>query len=156
MSKLLQIGSDVFPYPDAGENPGWGEDQSAWAEAVTDALGSVQGPNDVLIQSFSLSNNQTSATNIVGLVFNTGEVQGIEVDYLIIRTYDSGSTVDTDRGKIVGDFNGTVFSIAHQSTNDVGVALTITNAGQFQYTSSNLAGHVSSIIRFRAKTIDIP
>lgn len=156
MSKQLQIGSDIYIYPEEGENPGWGEGATAWAEAVTEALQTVEGPNDITITSATLANNQSSAATIPGFLFNAAEVQAISSEFLIIRTYDSGTTVVTESGTMIGNYDGTDFYIALQTVGDSGVEFTITSAGQVQYTSTNLANHVSSVIRFRAKTIDTP
>jgi hypothetical protein len=156
MSKELQIGSDIFNYPDAGEAPGWGEDATAWAEAVTEALSEISGPNDIPLTSANLNNNQTSVSDVTNFKFNIAQVQSVNSDFFIIRTYDSGSTIITETGKIYGSYDGNEFFISVESTGDTGVSLSITNAGQIQYTSTNLSNHVSSIIRFKADTIDAP
>lgn len=157
MSKQLQIGSDIFNYPEQGENPGWGEEATAWAEAVTDALQDVQGPNDLLLTSATLVNNQATPADISGLLFNVAQVEAVEVDFFITRTFDSGTSVTTERGKILGSYDGTTFSISTETDGgDTGVEITVTNAGQFQYTSSDLTNHTSSTIRFKASTIDTP
>lgn len=156
MPKSLQIGNTIYSYPTEGDNPGWGEDATEWATGVTEALEGVQGPNDILLTSATLANNQTTSEDIPGLVFNTGEVQSIKVEYFIIRVFDSGAITVTESGEIIGDFNGTNFSISNGSVGDAGVTLSVTNSGQFQYVSSNLVNHVSTTIRFKAKTIDLP
>jgi hypothetical protein len=156
MAKFVQIGSTTYQVPEAGENPGWGEGLSDYLVAIADALADTVGPNDKLITSVSLANNQSSPANISGLVFNTGEVQGVEVDYFITRIYDAGSSTLVERGKILGTFDGSVFTIGAQSVGDSETFISVTNAGQFQYTTSNLTNHVSSLIRYRAKTIDTP
>lgn len=155
-TKTVTVGSKTFEIPIEGANPPWGEDLTAFFEAVADALTTVQGPNDVLITSASLSNNQTSFSNIPGLIFNTGQVQGVEIDYLLIRIYDSGASTVTEYGKILGNYNGTTFTISRQFSGDAGFQIDVLNTGQFQYKSSNLANHISTEIRYKAKTIDQP
>jgi hypothetical protein len=154
MSRNLQIGNDIYPFPDEGENPSYGEDVTEWAQAVTDALENVQGPNDILLSSATLNNNQTTYEDVNGLVFNTGEVQAIEIDYFVVRTYDAGVTVIAESGKMIGNYNGSVFVISVENVGDAGVDFDITNAGQVQYISSDLANHVSSVMKYKAKTID--
>jgi apolipoprotein N-acyltransferase len=156
MSQTVTIGSNSFIIPNAGENPGWAEELTAYLVAIADALASVQGPHDILITSATLANNQTVPTNIPGLLFNTGEVQAIEIDYLVLRSYDSGSSTVSESGKILGNFDGTTFTIAVESVRDAGIDFSITNGGQVQYVSTNLSNHISSIIRFRGRTIDQP
>lgn len=157
MPKNLQIGSTVFEYPEQGDKAGWGEEATSWAEAVTDALQTVQGPNDILTTSATLLNNQTTPANIPGLNFDVSEVQAIDIKYLIIRTFDAGATTITEAGRILGSYNGSEFTISVETDgNDSGFDITVLNSGQFQYTTSDLANHVSSLIRFEAKTIDLP
>ena len=50
---------------------------------------------------------------------------------------------------------GTSFKISIEKEGDVGFYLDVNASGQFTYTTSNLANHVSSIVKFKASTIDI-
>lgn len=154
MPQTLTIGSESFDYPLQGETAGYGEEAASWAKAATDALASVQGPNDILATSASLTNNQTTAADIPGFVFNTAEVIGIECEYTFKRIYDSGATTVMESGKIMGHYDGSVFTISIDSIGDAGILFSITNAGQIQYTTTNLTNHTSSTIVFKAKTID--
>ena len=156
MSKTLQVGSDIFKYPEQGTNPGWGEEATAWAEAVTDALKSVQGPNDILLTSAALANNITTLTNIPGFNFDTSDVQAVTAEFFVIRVYDSGATTVAQSGSMAGNYDGSTFYLTVQSVGDAGMDFDITNAGQVQYKSSDLANHMSTTIRFKAKTIDQP
>ena len=156
MSKQLQIGSTIFNYPEQGDKAGWGEDATAWAEAVTDALGNVQGPNDILITSATLANNQTTAANIAGLTFNVAEVEAVEIDYYIRREFDGGASTVVETGKILGSYDGSDFFISTESTGETGTVISVLSTGQFQYTTTDLTNHTSSLIRFRARTIDTP
>ena len=105
MSRIVQIGSKVFEIPDEGETDGWGEDLTEMFVAIADALGSVQGPNDVLLTSALLTNNQTVAAIIPGLSFNVGAVQGVRVEYTVQRIYDSGSSSITEYGLVIGSYD---------------------------------------------------
>lgn len=155
MARTIQIGSRTFEIPDAGENAGWGEDTTEFLVAVADALESVQGPNDILLTAASLANNQTSSAIIPGLSINLiGNVKAAEVDYVIERTFNSGATTITENGKILSSYDGTQFKISIEAEGDTGISIDADNTGQFTYTSSNLADHVSSVIRFKVSTID--
>ena len=156
MSKSLQIGSDIFEYPEQGEKAGWGEEASAWAEAVSNALNDLSGPNDILLSTANLANNQITAADINGLRFDTSKIQSVQVDYFVERTFDSGATTIGETGKIIGHYNGTEFIISLEATEYSGVDISVTNVGQFQYISDNKSNHVSSTIRYRARTIDKP
>lgn len=152
MPKDLQIGNTIYEYP-VQQDGNYGEEATAWAEAVTTSLANVQGPNDITITSATLSNNQAVAANVPGLVFNAGSVQAIRVDYLVIR---EGTATDTEHGYLEANYNGTDWKITQDGIGDVGVYFTINASGQVQYTSSDWAGHTSTTIRFRARTIDQP
>jgi len=154
MSKTVTIGNEVIEFPEQGESAPWGEPVTQFAEAVEDVLADVQGSNDILLSQASLVNNQTTLANINGFIFNTGQVQAIFSEFLVTRTYDSGASVVTESGVIEGNFDGTTFFITVSSVGDAGMEFDITNGGQVQYKSSNLTNHKSSIIKFKAKTID--
>jgi hypothetical protein len=154
MPKNLQIGNDIFEYPVQGDG-NWGEEATAWAEAVTEALETVQGHNDILITSANLNNNQIAPANIPGLILNTADVLGVEIDYFIKREYNV-TDILVENGKILANFDGSAWQVSPESVGDAGVYITINNSGQAQYTSTNLTGHIQSTIRFKAKTIDEP
>ena len=154
MAKELTIGNNTYNYPENGENPGWGEEATAWAEAVTDLLATVQGANDITLSNFTLQNNQITAANITGLAFNLTEVLQFRIEYTIKRTNDGGSTITTETGTIYGHNNDTVVELSQEFTGNTGIDFSITPAGQLQYTSSNLVNHVSSSITFKATAMN--
>jgi len=156
MSKQLQIGNKIFDYPEAGDNPGWGEDTAAWAEAVTEALQSVQGPNDILTTSTALSNNVSTPTPVAGLSFDLSQVRRITAEYFIVRVFDAGATTVTESGTILGDYNGTELAISVEAVGDSGVRFDANNTGQILYTSDDKTDNVSITLTFEAKTIDNP
>ena len=155
MSRTVQIGSKILTIPDAGDPAGYGEDLTEFFVAVADALATVQGPNDVLLTSATLANNQSSPANVPGMFINLiGNVKGAIVDYNIERVYNSGATTIAEYGQILCSYDGTQFGISSDANNDTGIIIDADNTGQFTYTSSNLTNHVSSVIRFKIKTID--
>lgn len=151
MSKSLQIGSDIFEYPETGDG-NWGEEATAWAEAVTKSLETVQGPQDILLTESILSNGGSG--NISGLSFNTSLVQQIEVKGLITRTYLDATPTEAEAFHCFGAYNGTEFRISTTYTGlDSGVVLDVTNAGQFTYEAQNKANTDTLTIKFKANTI---
>jgi len=156
MPKQLQIGSTIFNYPEQGDKAGWGDEATAWAEAVTAALENVQGANDILITSSTIANNQAAPANIAGLSFNVAEVESVEIDYFIKRVYDAGVSTVVETGKILGSYDGSDFIISTETTGESGTDITVLASGQFQYTTTDLTNHQSSVIRFRAKAITQP
>jgi hypothetical protein len=155
MPKNLTIGNEVFEFPIDGENSGWGSEVTDWAEAVTDALSVVQKPNDILLTTATIANNISSPTNIPGFSFSTAEVVAIECRYLINRTTTVPNAVYSEVGYIEGYFDGSDWGYSIRTTGESEVLLSITPAGQIQYTSSNLSGatHVATIT-FEARVIN--
>lgn len=160
MTVKLQVGSDIFEYPKQGSG-NYGEEATAWAEAVTDALKTVQGPNDILLTSALLSNGSSGI--ISGLTFNTGQVQQITVEALIVRTYTDATPTESESININGTYNGSEFIITDiRSGDDTGVDIDVGNefglvgipSGQFVYLAENKANTNTLTIKFKAKTID--
>lgn len=152
MSISLTIGNETFEYPENGSNPQaqWGEEATGWAEAVTELLNNIQSPNDVSLTTFTLNDNVTTETNIVGLAFSTTAVSHVNVEYVIERTVAGNVTAES--GLILGNYDGVNFNISLETVGDSGVNISVTNTGQFQYTSSNL-GHTACTIKFKGTAI---
>lgn len=152
MSKSLQIGSEIFEYPEQGTDAteGWGESGSSWAQAVTDVLGTLQNANDITLTTYNLLDNVITPTDIVGLRFSISSVLFCKIDYVIERLV--GATVYVESGTILGNFDGTDFNVSIDCVGDAGIGIDCNNIGQFQYTSTNL-GHTSCTIKFKANTI---
>lgn len=151
MPKLLQIGNQTFEYPEQGDGV-WGEEATAWAEAVTDALATVQGPEDILLTEALLTNG--SSGNISGLAFDTSTVQQIVVEGLIVRTYIDATPTEAEAVIAVGAYNGTTFNLSVEMTgNDTGVTIDVDNSGQFTYIAENKVNTDSIVIKFKGKAI---
>lgn len=151
MPKTLQIGNQTFEYPVQGDG-NWGEEATAWATAVSEALETVQGPEDILITEAVLNNG--SSGDVAGLSFDTSVVQQINVEGLITRTFSDATPTEADAFIVTGSYNGSVFSISAEYVgNDAGVTLNITNVGQFTYVAENKANTDTITIRFKGKAI---
>lgn len=153
MPKTLIVGNDSFEYPVEGDNPGYGESATAWAEAVSRALLTVQQPNDVPVTTAAIINNVTVPTPILGFTFDTSEVIAINGEYIVKRRTDSQNLVQN--GVIQGNFNGQNWNITHESTSDAGITFDITASGQIVYTTTDVSGsnYVGEII-FKAKVFN--
>jgi hypothetical protein len=277
--RLITIGNQTFKLPIDGRG-NWGEEATAILEALAEASQLIQGPNDVLLSTANLENNQTSLENLGNLTFNTGQVLGVQIDFFIRRTYNpsypetvkitcppassitsgqyflinaggnavqyyawfnkdgaggnpsvvgkTGIQVDilgtdtstqvatklktaldalttfvatistvanivicttetnlvttdasnfnvggifaisttqqgqpsvaqstiTENGIILANYDGTNWKLSVEAVGDTGIDFNISSSGVVQYTSTDLPGHISSIIRFKAKTID--
>lgn len=153
MALTLQVGTEVFQFPENGTNPQeqWGEESSGWAQAVTDLLANIQGPDDISITTYSLADNISTPANIVGLRFSTTSVISVKVEFAIQRTIPGPSTI-VETGIIMGYFDGSNFDIAQQSVGNSGISIDVLPSGQFQYTSTNLS-HTSCTIKFKGAAI---
>lgn len=158
MSKTLTVNNTPFEYPTAGEEPGWGSEATAWASEVTDVLDGVLGPDDLLETTVSISNNISTNTNIVGLVFDTGSVRSAVIEYSVYRVSDSSTSGNAETGiiTIVYDNSAAVnekwsMTVGNISGNS-GITLSITDAGQFQYQSTDIGStNYSGTMKFLAK-----
>ena len=155
MPKKLVVGNEEFEIPLQGENPDWGTEVTDFLEAVAGALETVQQPNDVLLTTANIANNQTTPANIAGFSFTTAEVQAINCEFFVSRSTTSPAQTITESGSIVGNFNGTAWSITIVSVGYAGITFSITPAGQIQYVSTNIigSGYVGAI-KFKAKVIN--
>jgi hypothetical protein len=106
-------------------------------------------PNE---QSFAAANNQAAPADIVGLDFGAA-VRSAKVN-LSVYIDATADLCEVYELRIVR--RGANWFLTATATGDVsGLAFTITNLGQVQYTSSNEAGWVSTDIRFAAKVTSV-
>ena len=154
MSKTVIIGSQEFELPVQGDNPDFATQLTDFFVAVADALASVQGANDILLSTATISNNVIVPTSIPGFSFSTASVRAIESTYLVERFTSSPVQKFVESGTIIGNYDGSSWTIASNFVGDAGITFSISASGQMQYTSSNItgSGYVSTI-KFSAKTI---
>lgn len=155
MSTNLTVNNSVYAYPSDGDEPGWGNQASEWAEAVTTVLSNLQGVDDIAETTFTIANNTSSAADIVGLVFNPSTVRSAVVDYSIYRSTSTTELAEKGKLELVYKNGGTIgskWTIGQvYFGDDAGVRFTMTDAGQIQYTSTNMTGtDYSGEIKFEA------
>jgi hypothetical protein len=159
MSVELIVNNIPYLYPSDGQPPGWGEQATEWAQGVTDVLNDLLAPNDILETSFTIQNNIAVATNIAGLQFNTAQVRSATIHYSIYRTSTLNPSGKAESGTMEITFDNAGSSgnkwalTVYGTTGNSGVNFSITDLGQFQYTSTDIdsAGY-SGTMRFQAKT----
>lgn len=144
MPQNLVVNNNTFAYPIPGDEPGWGEGATDWAVEVTGVLDSLQGSNDIPQTSFTVANNTSSVADVVGLLFNPAQVRSAVVEYSIYRKTDSNELAEKGTLEIIYKNGGTIGSKWTLGRvffgDDGGMLFTMTDAGQVQYTSTNLAG----------------
>lgn len=159
MSIPLTVGTQTFNYPIQGQDPQWGEEAAGWAEAVTNVLATLLAPGDILQTTATINNNIAVATNVEGLLFDPTFVRAANVDYSVYRISTANPSGNTESGTIylVYDTNaapGSKWSLSQKINGDAGIAFSINDAGQIQYTSTdiNSTGY-SGTMKFSARTL---
>lgn len=83
----LKINGKVIPYPDAGQEPGWGTAATDFAKEVATSLDSL-APLGVIQESQALIENnvlESAKKSIAGLVFNFNLTKSASIQYRISR-----------------------------------------------------------------------
>ena len=106
--------------------------------------------------SVTISNTQSSAANVTGLVFDSSSVKSAIIYATIRRKTDDAEVVST--GVLIAQYSAkdlTWYLIDQLSgLLDDGVELDITSAGQVQYTSDTVPGaNYSGAMSFKAITL---
>ncbi len=160
MPIALIVNGNTYNYPVAGEDPQWGDEASAWAEAVTDTLASLAGSDDILTTDATISNNISVETDVNGLLFNTATIRSAVINYAIRRTstLNPSGVIENGLIELVYDNNassGNKWLMTIHSNGNAQVSLSITDAGQVQYKSSDIdsAGY-NGTITFNAKVFN--
>lgn len=156
MSKVLIVNNTPYLYPVAGDEPGWGANAVDWAEAVTNVLSDLSGPNDILETAFNIANNQITAVDITGLIFNASSVRAAEVSYSAFRLSSTNLSGHAESGKINLVYDNNLGWILNQGNilGSAGITFSILNSGQLQYTSTDIgATNYVGTLKFRGKTL---
>lgn len=127
--------------------------QDAATKAYVDAAVAAPVAGDISLTSFAAANNVAAAANVTGLAFANGVTRSFraQVSVSIDATSDLFEVFELSGVQRGADWSLSVTSNGDDSL----VSFTITNAGQVQYTSANLAGFVTNTIKFRATTLTV-
>jgi hypothetical protein len=156
MSTTLIVNNKSFEYPTQGQEPGWGEPTTEWAQEVSTVLGSLAPLGSITTSTFSIINNQTVFADIVGLVFTTGVIRGAEIDYTVYRATNSNEAAEYGKMYVVYNSSAGTWSLTREYSNDGQIDIEILNNGQMQYKSSNLAGTgYSGTMKFKASVFGV-
>lgn len=161
MSIPLNVNGTTYNYPSPGDNPSWGEDATGWSQAVTAVLATLLAPGDILQTSFTVQNNVTSASNVNGLLFDPAQVRASNIVYSVYRKTDSVTSGNVENGTLYINYDtnassGNKWTLSQQKNGEAGITFSITDAGQFQYTTTNIAGaNYIGQMKFTAKSLSI-
>lgn len=146
----LVVNGTTYNFPNKGQDPDWAAEVTRWATDVTFVLNTIIGIGDIAETTTTIGNNQTSATNVLGLKLFGANVKHAIIQYSIFRQHTVSSVVlgFSETGTIIATLNEfaatNLWNIAHNYVGDTQTLLTITDDGQFKYTSSNLTGTLYS------------
>jgi hypothetical protein len=153
----VTIQSQTYEYPSPGDQPGWGEDATDAFVALVTKVNGISPNTDIVAGSASIANNQSSPVNVTTLIFDSGVVGAAIIEYHLTRTVTGASI--SEQGTLSIDYSNGVWYIQRELSSgvDTGVVFSITNAGQIQMTSSNIAesSYVGNM-SFRARTFPAP
>lgn len=149
MSITLTVNNIPFELPTQGSQAPWAEGLDGWHEEVTKVLNSLKGNSDILETGANIANNVTSPTDITDFKFNAAQVRSFAVRGNITRTNDANSQYE--EFVLVGLRTATGWDLQQDGIGNAGVSFSITNAGQVQYTSTNLpfSSSYSGLMKFR-------
>lgn len=120
---------------------------------VDTIIAGITSPGDLDDTAFSLANNQSSPANVTGFAFPNATVRSFKA---LVSVFIDATTDFYEVFEIKGIQKGSEWDFSISSQGDIsGVAFSVTNAGQVQYTSTNVSGFVSGVIKFRALTTSI-
>ena len=108
--------------------------------------------------NFALANNQSSAADIVGMVFDKSYTSFAVIEYVIQRVTSTTERVQSGCLHAVYRPDGLTWAIREYGTagpDTSGITFSITSSGQVQYTSTNLGGtqEISRIV-YRVRKIE--
>lgn len=155
----LIIKGTTYQYSIPGEDPNWGQENTDWAQAVTNVLNTIVSDNDILETTATIANNIAIPTNVSQLQFDIGSVRAANIDYAIYRTSNDNPSGFSETGTIylIYDDVPASWQLSQRSVGNSEVVFSITSLGQIQYVSSDLDplsnGGYSGIITFQAKTL---
>jgi len=113
-----------------------GADEEQLLEAIKILL--ARGGDQLKV---AIANNQASVANVTGLVFDKLVTKGVTFSFDIYRATSLANMSEVGIGFATYNAATDTWHLAILSQNDdASVPLTITSAGQVQYTSSNMSG----------------
>lgn len=154
MAVTITIDNETFEYPESGDSPGWGEESTQTIVKIAEVLNTLKNINDILTTTASVTNNQVSATNVNGLIFNNSEVRAAQIFYSIYRVTNTNELAESGTIDIVYKNNANSWELNRTFVGDAAVTFSVLPSGQVQYQSSSVSGTgYIGTIKFQAKTL---
>lgn len=138
----LKVNNVTYSYPDPGSEPGWGQDATDWAAAVTNVLSSLV-PAGTINETQATIELSASNKAITAFTFNQSLSQAASVTYRIERTTDSIKLYEKGTIEIIYDpsqVNPWLMTRVIDAGSDALVSIDINSSGQAIYTSLPISG----------------
>lgn len=163
MSRELIVNNQSFDYPTSGTDPGWGGPATDWATEVTNVLGTLLAPGDILSTTFDISDDVSVATQIQGLAFDSSLNRSAKIVYSVYRTSTDNPSGNAETGTIDIIYDnlapvGEKWKMTQNKNGEAGVVFSISDLGQFSYISTQIdtgSGGYSGVLKFSAKSTAI-
>lgn len=132
-------------------DPSWWNALRAAGAALETIVNSLAGGGGIPQTAFTLANNQSSAANITGMLFDS-TVGGFVCEYRIYRqSTGAGATELAEQGVLYGAYStvATTWALTNgPAVGNAGVTFSILASGQAQYQSTNITGtaNISKIV----------
>lgn len=158
MSIALVVNGNTFLYPTNRQSPSWGEQATAWAQAVTEVLNTLQGTDDIPLTTATISNNVTDQS-IVGLNFDPTQSRGAIITYSVNRFTDGvGGVERAEVGYIYATYiaSTTTWTVVVAGSGTAGISFGMTSLGQVTYTTDLQDGdNYNGTIVFKASALPV-
>lgn len=151
------IQGTTYLVPKADANPPYGEELNDYLKALGNAYSTLVGVGDIAETTATLGNNVSSASDVEGLTFDSVLIRSADIAYQITRT--TSTTTEIESGHLGIFYNPTFavnskWTIQRDGLGASGIEFSITDAGQVQYTSTNLSGtSYSGVIKYEARAL---
>jgi hypothetical protein len=163
MSIPVIINNKTFNYPTDNTDPGWGQEASDAFVEVTDVLGTLLAPGDILSTTFDISDDVSVATQIQGLAFDSSLNRSAKIVYSVYRTSTDTPSGNAETGTIDIIYDnlapvGQKWKMTQNKNGEAGVVFSISDLGQFSYISTQIdtgSGGYSGVLKFSAKSTAI-
>lgn len=153
----VTINNKTFNIPEQGQEPGWGEEVTAYLVELANVVNFLQAPGDIVNSTAIIANNVTSPQDIIGMQFFNANTRSARVTYQVKRQVTGSILIQS--GTLYLDWNPQTASwvlTQDYTSGNAGITFSVTGLGQVQYTTTNMTGTgYQGDIVFSAKTLPV-
>ncbi|MEO0273436.1 MAG: hypothetical protein ABIM30_10225 [candidate division WOR-3 bacterium] len=153
----VTINNKTFNIPEQGQEPGWGEDVTAYLVELANVINFLTAPGDIINSVSIINNNVTTPSDVLGMQFSNANTRSARVTYQVKRQVTGNILIQS--GTLYLDWNPQTSSwtITEDFTaGNAGITFSVTASGQVRYTTTNMTGSgYQGEISFSAKTLPV-